>query len=231
MPDQTDKPHYIGHRRRLKDRFVRNPSGVAEYELLELLLGYALPRQDTKPLAKRLLERFSGLRGVLCAEHEDILAVNGVGNGVHTLLLLHRELLARMQEAMAPPRAVLSSPRAVADMARARFGAARREQLWAAFLDNKNRLLSWEKIAEGTVNQAPVYPREIFRLAITRQAASLILVHNHPGGDPTPSAQDRALMDEMLPMAKGLGLRILDHVVVCENGFFSFTDNGLFSPG
>lgn len=223
----TDNPHYHGHRQRLRERLARDPRSLADYELLELLLGQVLTRQDTKPLAKELLARCGTLQGVFAAGEAELLAVPGFGPGLASLWNLWRELWARLHEAPVRARQVLSSPEVVADLARARLGSSRAEAFWVALVDNKNRLLAFEAVAQGTVDQAAVYPREVLTLALRHQASGVVLVHNHPGGDPHPSTQDVDLTRRMVRAATDLGLRVLDHVIVAEGGFFSFQDQGL----
>ena len=222
MPRQESKPHYIGHRQRLKSRFDASPESVPDYEILELLLGYALPQRDTKPLAKDLLARFGTLGSVLTASGQALQDVPGVGPGVGLFFTLLQETRARQEQSGLLGRDVLSSPERVARMARERFGRLSHEEFWVALVDNKNRLCDFCRLFTGTVDQTAVYPREVLRLALTKQASGLILVHNHPGGDPTPSPQDKDLTNRLLSASRELGVRILDHVIVCEEAFFSF---------
>ncbi len=224
MPDQ---PHYIGHRKRLKERFRQEHSSLADYELLELLLGYALPRKDTKPLAKELLQRFGSLKGVFTARAEELREIEGFGPGLELFWGVWQEFGARLQEAPLRTRETLCTPEAVADMACSRLGHEPVESFWAAMVDNKNRLISFVQVSQGTVDQAAVYSREILALALKWQASGIILVHNHPGGDPTPSMQDKDLTHRIQKAAKEVGLRVLDHLVVAEDRYFSFQDRGV----
>ncbi len=223
---EKDKPHYHGHRQRLRERMEENARGLADYELLELLLGYVLTRQDTKPLAKELLARFKTLRGVFGAGREELKSVPGFGPGLESFLKLWRELWARLHEAPVRERVVMTSPEAVAELAMARLGANRSEEFWVALLDNKNRLLAFERVSSGTVDQAPVYPREVLAKALAHEAAAMVLVHNHPGGDPRPSSQDLELTRRLVRAGTDLGVRVLDHVIVAESGYYSFQDKG-----
>jgi DNA repair protein RadC len=223
----SKNPHYHGHRLRLKERLRTEPGALADYEVLELLLSYARPRCDTKPTAKALLARFGGLSGVLRAGEEDLLDVEGLGEAQTLFLQLIREFLARMEEEPVRRREVLSSPNKVADLARARFGSSRTEQMWVALVDNKNRLMSWKQISQGTVSEAPVYPREVLALALRSQAGGVILVHNHPGGDPSPSGQDMEITRRIARSGLELDVRVLDHIIITEDSFFSFQERGL----
>ncbi|MEW5773715.1 MAG: DNA repair protein RadC [Thermodesulfobacteriota bacterium] len=223
----TTAPHYHGHRKRLRERLARNPRDLSDYEVLELLLGYVLARQDTKPLAKDLLKRCGTLRGVFTARSEELRQASGFGPALETFWAVWRECQARMKEAPVQERAVLSRPEAVAELAMARLGAASTEEFWVALVDNKNRLMAWEQVSRGTVDRTTVYSREVLALALGWSASGLILVHNHPGGDPRPSASDRELTRLLVRSAADLGLRILDHVIVAEERYFSFQAQGL----
>jgi DNA repair protein RadC len=223
----TTAPHYHGHRKRLREKLSRDARGLSDYEVLELVLGYVLVRQDTKPLAKELLKQFGTLRGVFAARGEELRKVDGFGPALEAYWTLWRECSARMKEAPVQERAVLSRPEAVAELAMARLGASSTEEFWLALVDNKNRLMAWEQVSRGTVDRTTVYAREVLALALGWSASGIILVHNHPGGDPRPSAQDRELTKLLVRAAGDLGLRILDHVIVAEERYFSFQAQGL----
>lgn len=222
-----DKPHYHGHRERLRERLLREPRGLADYEVLELLLARTLPRQDTKPLAKELLRRFGSLHDVLYAPDARLAEVKGFGAALVASWALYRELWARMREPSALRREVLSGPEMVAEGAKARFGSSGVEEFWVALLDNKNRVLAWERVSRGTVDETPVYPREVLALALRHQASGLILTHNHPGGDPRPSEEDVQLTLRIKRAADDLGVRLLDHLVVTDREHYSFQAHGL----
>jgi DNA repair protein RadC len=219
-------PHYHGHRRRLRDRLQRDPLELADYELLELLLGVVITRRDTKPLAKELLKRFKTLRGVMNARPEELRKIEGFGPALENFWSLWREMWARVREAPVQERTSLTSPQEVAELAMARLGNSPAEEFWMVAVDNKNRLMGWERISKGTVDQAPVYVREVLAMALKRQASGIILVHNHPGGDPKPSAQDVELTKRLVSSSRDLGIRVLDHLVVSEGSFYSFQAEG-----
>lgn len=223
----TDTAHYLGHRRRLKGRFLKEPGLLEDYELLELLLGYALPRKDTKPLAKALLEHFGSLKGIFMAKPHELRQIQGFGSGLETFWRVWQEFWARLCEDSLRQRETISSPLELVEVARARLGREATESFWTALLDNKNRLLSFTRTAQGTVDQSAIYPREILGLALEHKASGLILVHNHPGGDPAPSRQDREVTREIQKSATGLGIRVLDHIIVAEVSWYSFQENGL----
>lgn len=223
----SDSPHYLGHRQRLKERLMRNPRELADYEVLELVLASVLPRRDTKPLAKELLSRFGTLRSVLGASSEQLEEMKGVGPAVLSHWRLLREVHARLAEGRMAETEVLSSVQAVADAAMARLGTKRREEFWAVLLDASNRVIAWECVNSGTVDRVDAYPREILALALKKQARGLILVHNHPGGNPAPSEDDRTLTLGMVKVASALQILVRDHVIVCDGKYFSFHENGL----
>lgn len=219
-------PHYHGHRQRLRERLHRDPLELADYELLELLLGVVITRRDTKPLAKELLKRFGTLRGVMNARPEELRKVEGFGPALEAFWSLWREMWARVREAPVQERTSLTSPQEVAELAMARLGNSPAEEFWMVAVDNKNRLMGWERISKGTVDQAPVYVREVLAAALKRQASGIILVHNHPGGDPKPSAQDVELTKRLVSSSRDLGIRVLDHLVVTEGSYDSFQAEG-----
>jgi DNA repair protein RadC len=225
--NQSDGPHYLGHRKRLKERFFKAPEDIADYEILELLLGYALPRKDTKPLAKELLSHFGSLKGVLTAKAHELRSIQGVGHGLEIFWTLWQEFWARLEQDRLRQKDVVDSPGVVAAMARTRIGYASKESFWIALVDNKNRLILFSRVGLGTVDQASVFPREIFQIALTHDASGIILVHNHPGGDPRPSSHDIELTKRIQNTASDMGLRVLDHVIVAEDEYYSFQGEGL----
>lgn len=200
---------------------------MADYEILELLLGQVVARRDMKPLAKELLARYKSIRGVLSASVEELRTIEGFGPALEAHWVLLRELRARFEESALVERPALNSPQAVADLAIARLGGSKAEEFWIALVDNKNRLIGWERLSQGTVDQTAVYPREVLALALERKASGIIMVHNHPGGDPKPSKQDIALTKRIVRTAQELSIRMLDHLVVTENDYFSFQSQAL----
>jgi DNA repair protein RadC len=204
----------------------REPRQLADYEILEVLLGFVLPRKDTKPLAKELLSRFKNLRGVFNARPEELRKVEGFGPALESFWTAWRELWTRVKEAPVQERTSLNSPQDVAELAMARLGSCRAEEFWMVTVDNKNRLMGWERISKGTVDQAPVYVREVLSLALGHKASGIVLVHNHPGGDPKPSSQDVELTKRLVRASRDLGVRVLDHLVVTDNSFYSFQAEG-----
>ena len=224
--NMKNQPHYLGHRKRLKEKLRKDPSLLEDYEVLELLLGYAVPRKDTKPLAKELLERFGSFKELLFARASQFEQVPGIGQGISTFWLLWREFWSRLEQSEFKPKTVLDSPTKVARLARTRLSFLEVEEFWMILADTKNRLLAFEKICSGTVDQAPVFPREVIARALELKASGLILLHNHPGGDPRPSHQDFQLTRKLQAVARDLGLRVLDHIIIGQDNYFSFQEEG-----
>lgn len=220
-------PSHVGHRERLKKRFARAPHHMADHELLELLLGYGLPRKDAKPLAWELLRRFDNVRGALSARPAELLNVPGFGSGLVLFWTLLRECMARYEEAPVRQRQVLATPHAVARMAQARLTGCAHEECWVALVDNRNRCIAWERLMRGGVEAVPITPRDVLELALRHKASGIILVHNHPGGNDAPSAPDLRITQELQRLSTAMGIRFLDHVVVTETTCRSLTTNEL----
>jgi DNA repair protein RadC len=223
-----DAPHYLGHRERLRARFREGGAdALPDYELLELLLFRALPRRDVKPLAKDLIARFGSFAEVLAAPEARLAEVKGVGETVVTELKLVKAAAERFTRGAVRNRTVLSSWAAVLDYCRASMAFADREQFRILFLDKKNTLIADELQQTGTVDHTPVYPREVLRRALELSATALILVHNHPSGDPTPSRADVAMTRTIAEAARPLGIAVHDHLIVGRDGHASLKGLGL----
>lgn len=228
MTKPPDKPHYLGHRERLRQRFQRaGAEALHDYELLELLLSYALPRKDVKPLAKGLIARFGSLSGVLDASQKEIEDISGLGPVSATLIRLVRELCAEYMAERMKQGDVLSSPRAVIDFARAKLSGLSHEAFMIIYVNVKNEVIDHEIVHEGTVDHAVVYPRRIIEAALAHHAAGLILVHNHPSGHPEPSEDDRRLTRTLVEVARPMDIRVLDHIIVGRDRHFSFVEHHL----
>ena len=220
-----------GHRHRLRERLLAGGrQATADYELLELLLAYAIPRKDTKPLARDLLVRFATLAGVLLQDPERVREVPGLGELSIALFRLVRELLARMLEAEVDAGLRISSPEDVADYVRLRLGPEPRECVLALCLNSANRLVHRTIVAEGTVNQSPVYTREVARLALLHGATALILIHNHPSGQPWPSEEDRAMTRQLADALARLDIRLHDHLIVTPSTVYSIMTGRMIHP-
>ena len=220
---KEDAVPQAGHRQRLKQRFVdAGPEALPDYELLELLLFSAIPRRDTKPTAKRLLQRFGSFVEVINAPAERLKEVPGVGDAAVMQLKLVRAGALRLMQRGIMQRPVLTAWNAVLDYCRASMAFEAREQFRVLFLDKKNRLIADEVQQEGTVDHTPVYVREVVKRALELSASAIILVHNHPSGDPAPSRADIDMTRQIIDAAKPLGIAIHDHIIVGRQGHASF---------
>lgn len=226
--EQELRPHYHEHRARLRKRFAERGAGaLADYELLELLLFRIIPRRDTKPLAKALIDRFGDFAAVLAAEPGRIAEVPGAGDAVAQELKILQAAIERAAGVEARRKPVVGSWSKLVDYCRVTLQHETREQFRVLFLDVKNQILADEVLGEGTHDHAPVYPREVMRRALQLRAASIILVHNHPSGDPRPSGADVAITKEIVAAAETLGVRVLDHLVIGKHGQASLKQLGL----
>jgi DNA repair protein RadC len=225
---RRDRPHYLGHRDRLRERATAGGlAALPDYELLELYLFRSIPRGDVKPLAKQLIARFGSLGGVLGATPEELRTVKGVGEALALdLNLMHEAALRTAREAVAR-RPVISSWSALLAYVKTALAHEAREQFRVLFLDKKNALVADEIMGHGTVDHAPVYPREVVRRALELSASALILVHNHPSGDPTPSQADIDITRQIAEASRTMRISVHDHLVVGRDGIASFKALGL----
>jgi len=230
MPEGQDKPkpHWLGHRDRLRQKLLtRGPGCLDDYELLETLLFAFLPRKDVKPIAKALLARFGGLSAILAADPKDIASIDGMGETSAAYLKATADLSARAAREEIAAKPVISSWTSLITYVRSQLQHETREQFRVLFLDRKNQLIADEIMSRGTVDQAPVYPREIARRALELAASSLILVHNHPSGDTTPSRADIDVTRELIDALTPFDITVHDHLVVGTSGVTSFKSSGL----
>jgi DNA repair protein RadC len=217
-----------GHRERLRARFVKaGADALPDYELLELALFAAIPRRDTKPLAKTLLAKFGSFAEVIAAPRARLLEVKGVGEAVANHLKIVEAAAQRLAKTRVIGRAALSSWAALIDYCTAAMAREQTEAFRILFLDRKNVLIADEVQNRGTIDHTPVYPREIIKRALELGASSIILVHNHPSGDPTPSRADIEMTREIAAASKALGIAIHDHLVIGRAGHASFKSLGL----
>lgn len=222
------RPHYHGHRDRLRERAAAGGlAALPDYELIELYLFRTIPRGDVKPLAKALLARFGSFAAVLGASTDELRTVAGVGEAVALDLRLLQEATLRVGRGEVARRTVITSSSQLQAYVRAAMAHEPREQFRVLFLDKKNQLIADEVMNHGTVDHAPVYPREVVRRALELSASALILAHNHPSGDPTPSGADIAMTREIVEAARALRILVHDHVVVGRDGVASFKALGL----
>ncbi len=226
--DGTKRPHYWGHRERLRKRFLTGGHApMPEYELLELLLFNAIQRIDVKPLAKRLLATFGDLNGVIAASEHRIMQVEGADRWVYLQLRIVEAFGQRMSQAKVLNREVVSSWDALIDYCRTTMAHRSTEQFRVLFLDRKNVLIADEIQAPGTVDHVPVYPREVAKRALELNVSAIILVHNHPSGDPSPSPQDIDMTTRVDEACRAIGVAVHDHVIVGKEDEVSFKALGL----
>ncbi len=221
-------PHFLGHRQRLRQRLIAGgPDALPDYELLELLLFAGNPRGDTKPLAKDLIDRFGSFAEVLSAEIADLLLVPGLGEAGVAALKSVREAALRLSRAELHDRPVIGSWDKLIDYCTATIAYGKVEEFHLLFLDRKNMLIAHERQQRGTVDHTPVYPREVVKRALDLGASALILVHNHPSGDPTPSKADVAMTRDIIKAAAPLGVSVHDHLIIGHGRHASLRDMGL----
>jgi len=217
----------VGHRRRIKQKYRQQ--GLAafhDYEVLELLLTWCIMRKDVKPAAKNLIERFKTFQGVLDAPLDQLLTVSDIGEHSALLLKLIRSCCDYYLAASAKKSNIIASPQALINYLRSSMAPLHDEQFRVVYLNAKNEMLRDEIIQEGTVDQTAVYPRKIVERALSAGAVSVILVHNHPSGDPAPSAHDTRLTEALIQATKLLSIRVHDHIIIGRYGFYSFAENG-----
>lgn len=222
MSEKAETPHYLGHRQRLRDRFVESgPEAMPDYELLELLLTTIVPRRDVKRLAKDMIKTFGSFAEVLGAPIQRLTEFDGVGEIAAVNLKVIAAAAGRMAKGAVAERPLLSSWSQVIEYCRATMAFSDVESFRVLFLDKRNALIREEVQQTGTVDHTPVYPREIVKRALELSATALILVHNHPSGDPTPSQPDIRMTREIVTIAKPLGISVHDHIIVGKNGHAS----------
>jgi DNA repair protein RadC len=222
VPLDDPPPHYLGHRERLRTRF-RNAGAdaVSDYELLELVLFRTIPQRDVKPLAKELIAKFGSFAEVLAAPRQRLEEVKGVKEATSTDLKILQAVAGRITRGEARKRTVLSSWSAVLDYCRTTMAFSDKEQFKIIFLDKRNQIIADEVQQTGTVDHTPVYPREVVKRALELSATAIILVHNHPSGDPTPSSADIQMTQSIVDIAKPLGIAVHDHIIVGKQGHAS----------
>jgi DNA repair protein RadC len=220
---KEEAAHYLGHRQRLRDRFMENGAGaLADYELMELVLFRAIPRRDVKPLAKALIKRFGSFAEAAAARPERLREIEGLSESAIVEIKLAEAVATRLARGKIEARQTLSSFIDVLDYCRTAMAYAEREEFRVLFLDKRNALIADEVQGVGTIDHTPVYPREIIRRALELGASALILAHNHPSGDPTPSAADIRMTKDIVAIAEPFGIAIHDHLIVGKHGQTSF---------
>jgi DNA repair protein RadC len=219
---------FLGHRKRLRERFLKGGlKALSDHELLELILTYAIPRRDVKEQAKALLKKFSSLPGVFSANSKGILSIKGLNKESAALISLVHAAHVKYFEKKMLGGDPLSSPEDVVNFSRVFLSWMKKENFAVIFVSSKNRVIGYELMSEGTIDSAAVYPREIMEMALNNKAHGIILVHNHPSGETSPSEEDLRLTRAVKNAAETMGVRVLDHLIVGENEFMSFLDKKL----
>ncbi|MBI2191408.1 MAG: DNA repair protein RadC [Planctomycetes bacterium] len=227
---REERPHYLGHRQRLRERFLKSGlSGFAEHEVVELLLTLAIPQKDVKEPAKEFLKRFGSLRGILDAPFSELQEVKGIGKVTPVALRIIREAATLYLQQKAEQETTLASPEALHSFWRSRLGGLQHEVFEVAYLDSGYKLLreGVERLEEGTVDRAAVYPRRVMEAAMKRGAASVVFAHNHPNGSVQPSEHDKTLTKALVLAATTLQIKVVDHLIVSADEVFSFKKEGL----
>ncbi len=224
VPDDDNR----GHRKRLKEKFTAaGTDAFHEHEVLELLLTYAIPRRDVKPPAKELLRTFGSLKGVVDAEIADLAKITGIGAHSAILIKLVKEISALYLKQKAKEKKQVTCTTELIDFCRTVMGGKRDEEFCVIYLDAQNQIIEFETIQKGVVNQAVVYPRQVLESALKKKASAIILAHNHPSGHVRPSDADIRLTRTIQETAKVLDILVHDHIIIGENRFFSFREEGL----
>ncbi len=225
---KKEAPHHIGHRKRLKERYGKaGMEALQDYEILELLLFYAIPQGDVKARAKELLKRFGSLKGVLDADLKELKEVSGIGDHSSLLFKLVRDVRTLYLRQGAEVKEQISSTKELIDYCLASMGGLKDEHFAVIYLNARNRIIQVETIQEGIVNQAVVYPRKVLEKALKHKASAIILVHNHPSGHVRPSDADIRLTRVLQDAARVMDIVLHDHLIVGENRFFSFREEGI----
>jgi len=223
---KQSKPSYIGHRQRIKTKYGKSGlNGWLDYEVLELVLSYAIPRKDTKSIARELLLRFKSINGVLDADNRDLQSINGISKHTALFLNLLKDVSVLYMEERMFGRDLLSSPQVVYDYLKVSLKGLMDEGFKMLFLDNRNQLIAMETLKNGTVNQAIVFPRKIVERALYYNAVGVLVAHNHPSGSLEPSQEDQEVTKDIREALKTVDITLLDHIIIGGNEFFSFKEN------
>jgi len=228
MTDSAAKDYNSGHRQRLKLKYLT--AGIEafhDYEVVELLLTYAIPRRDIKPLAKELLARFGSIKGIIDAEPGELKKVDGISEHTAILFKLFKEASTLYLQQKAREKPQISCTSELINFCRTTLGGKKDEEFWVIYLDVQNQIIEFEALQKGTVNQATVYPRQVLENALRRKASALILVHNHPSGHVRPSEADIRITRVINETAKMLDINVHDHMIIGEDRFFSFREEGM----
>lgn len=226
--NKLKRPSYIGHRQRIKEKYEKSGmEGWLDYEVLELALSYAISRRDTKPIAKDLLARFKTLNGVLDADRKDLQSIKGISEHSALFLRFLKDISILYMEKGIHNRDLLSSPRVVCDYLKVSLKGLADEEFKMLFLNSRNRLIAMETLKAGTVNRSVVFPRKVVERALYHHAVGVIIAHNHPAGSLEPSPEDQDITRAIREALKTVDIVLLDHIIIGDNRFFSFKENGL----
>lgn len=231
-PDTTHitntSPHYVGHRQRLRERFLSSPKGtLPDYELLEIMLFAASPRSDVKPLAKQLLLRFGNLAGVITAHTDELKTIKGINEITVAQLKVVQDMAERLLKQKVEEKPILQSWKALLDYCRASMGHLKKEQFRLIFLNKKHMVIADELQEFGTIDQTPVYPREVVKRALQLEASAIIMVHNHPSGDTMPSLADIQMTKQIIQSTESVGITLHDHIIISSQSHYSFRAHGV----
>ncbi len=222
------KQTYIGHRQRIKDKYKKSGiNGWLDYEVLELALSYAIARKDTKPVAKELIKRFKTINGVLDADSKELTSISGISDHTTLFLKLLKDIAILYLENGLHSKDLLSSSEAVFNYLKSSLKGCADEEFRSLFLDSKNQLIARETLQTGTVNRSAVYPRKIVERALHHHAVGVIVAHNHPAGTLEPSEEDITVTNAIKNALKTVDIKLLDHIIIGGNDYFSFNKNGL----
>jgi DNA repair protein RadC len=226
--DEKKPPHYHEHRKRLKEKFRKAGfDGFHEYEVLEFLLTYAIPRRDVKPVAKALLEKFGGFQEVLEAPVEELASFPGLGEHSAILIKMTRDCSDLFLKKKAAKKSRVCCAPDLINYCRMSMAGLKDEQFRVVFLNTQNEIIEIETIQEGTIDQSVVYPRKVMERALYHKAAAMIFVHNHPGGKVRPSMADKEITNTLVSAATAMDIEVHDHIIIGKEGYYSFRDSGL----
>ncbi|MDR0677597.1 MAG: DNA repair protein RadC [Holosporaceae bacterium] len=219
--------NYLGHRKRLINKFITHPESILDYELLEMLLFRVFIRKDTKPLAKSLLNHFKTLKNIITADRLELERIKEIGNSTVTLIILINEIFKRMLwREISDLKSIMSTSQVIEYYGNVMTNL-KKEQFRIMFLNNRNKLIAEELMQEGTINTAAVYPREIVQKTLNYSASAIIMVHNHPGGDPQASHQDIIITKTIKDIMRKLDIALLDHIIIGKNKTISLKEQGV----
>ncbi len=216
--NNAKKNHKLGHRQRLKEKLLLNHNTLPDYEILELLLSYAIPRKDTKELAKEMLDRFGGIRGCMMAKNEELETVPGIAGGVSGYFLLLREFYARYMEGSIKEKQVFRTIDEFMQLAYLKLSVLSEEEVWLACVNNQNQITSFESLFKGGIDHVALQCRTIIEKAVNRKANGIFLCHNHPSGNEMPSKNDKELTANLSSVCENLGINFYEHFIITEKG-------------